>query len=205
MNPPRFEEAIQASAQALAGVGGVQSVVLFGSAARDSATEESDIDLFIDCPPEAQDAAWKALLTLDRRFRVEFSPIFYRPEERERFDKQFLESIVRHGRVLLGSLPMLTPSQLDLQPLRLVSYRTSRLNPRKRAQFLREVDGYKTRKRVGKKTYVVRKPGFLKEIGGWRVGRGAVVVPEESIEVFDELLRKFGATRTIIPIWSQRP
>ncbi len=86
-----------------------------------------------------------------------------------------------------------------------VSYRTGGLPPRKRARFLREVDGYATRKRVGKKTYVVRKPGFLREVGGWRVGRGAVVVPEESIEAFDELLRRYGATRHIVAIWSQRP
>ena len=205
MNPPKFEEAIRAAAQALAAVPDVRSVVLFGSAARGSATEESDIDLFIDCSRDAEDAAWKVILALDRRFQVEFSVIFYRPEERETFDKQFLESIVRQGRVLFGSLPLLTPAQLDLQPLRLVSYRTGKLSPRKRAQFLREVDGYETRKRVGRKTYVVRKPGFLKEVGGWRVGRGAVVVPEESIEPFDELLRRYGATRHIIAIWSQRP
>ena len=205
MNPPKLEEAIRAAARELAAVPDVRSVVLFGSAARGSATEESDIDLFIDCSRDAEDAAWKAILALDRRFHVEFSVIFYRPEEREAFDKQFLESIVRQGRVLFGSLPLLTPAQLDLQPLRLVSYRTGKLAPRKRAQFLREVDGYETRKRVGRKTYVVRKPGFLKEVGGWRVGRGAVVVPEESIEAFDELLRRYGATRHIIAIWSQRP
>ncbi len=205
MNPPRFEDAIRAAARDLAAVPGVRSVVLFGSAARESAAEESDIDLFIDCEPDAEDAAWKVLLALDRRFNVEFSVIFYRPEEREAFDKQFLESVVRQGRVLIGTLPVVTPAQLDLQPLRLVSYWTDRLEPRKRAQLLREIDGYETRKRVGKKTYVVRKPGFLKQGGGWRVGRGAVIVPEEKIEAFDELLRRYGAKRHIIPIWSQRP
>jgi predicted nucleotidyltransferase len=205
MNPPKFEEAIRAAARELAAVPGVRSVVLFGSAARGSATEESDIDLFIDCGRDPEDAARKVILALDRRFHVEFSVLFYRPEERDAFDKQFLESIVRQGRVLFGSLPPLTPAQLDLQPLRLVSYRTGSLSPRKRARFIREVDGYETRKRVGRKTYVVRKPGFLKEVGGWRVGRGAVVVPEESIEAFDELLRRYGAMRHIIAIWSQRP
>src|SRR5207249_1959107 len=142
-------------------VPGVRSAVLFGSAARGSATEESDIDIFIECNPDAEDPAWKVLLALDRRFDVEFSVIYYRPEERDAFDKQFLESIVRQGRVLFGGLPRVTPVELDLQPLRLVSYQTSRLSPRKRAQFLREIDGYRTQKRVGKKTYVVRKPGFL--------------------------------------------
>ena len=155
--------------------------------------------------PKPQDAVRKTLYGLSDRFGVAFSPVFYRDSERQLFDTQFLESIVRRGRVLFGNMPDLTPSQLDLQPLRLVSYQTGRLTPRKRAQFLREVDGYRTQKRVGSKTYVVRKPGFLKEAGGWRVGRGAVVVPEESIEAFDELLRRYGATRHIIPIWSQRP
>ena len=99
----------------------------------------------------------------------------------------------------------MTPVELDLQPLRLVSYQTGGLSPRKRAQFLREIDGYRTQKRVGKKTYVVRKPGFLAVVGGWRVGRGAVIVPEDKIEAFDEILRRYGANRHIIPIWSQRP
>ncbi len=190
MNPPRFQDAIRAAARDLAAVPGVRSVVLFGSAARGSALERSDIDLFIDCERDAEDAAWKVLLALDRQFDVEFSVIFYRPEEREAFDKQFLESIVRQGRALLGSLPIVTPAELDLQPLRLVSYWTDQLSPRKR---------------VGKKTYTVRKAGFLKEAGGWRVGRGAVIVPEEKIDAFDDLLRRYGAKRHIIPIWSQRP
>jgi len=205
MNPPRFEEAIRAAAQELAAVPGVRSAVLFGSAARGSATEESDIDIFIECNADAEDPAWRVLLALDRRFDVEFSVIYYRPEQRDAFDKQFLESIVRQGRVLFGSLPSVTPIELDLQPLRLVSYQTGRLSPRKRAQFLREIDGYRTQKRVGKKTYVVRKPGFLTDVGGWRVGRGAVIVPEDKIEAFDQILRRYGAQRHIIPIWSQRP
>jgi len=205
MNPLRFEEAIRAAARELAAVPGVRSAVLFGSAARGSATEESDIDIFIECNPDAEDPAWMVLLALDRQFDVEFSVIYYRPEERDAFDKQFLESIIRQGRVLFGALPSVTPVELDLQPLRLVSYQTDRLFPNKRAQFLREIDGYKTQKRVGKKTYVVRKPGFLTDVGGWRVGRGAVIVPEDKIEAFDEILRRYEAKRHIIPIWSQRP
>lgn len=205
MSPPRFEEAIREAARELAVVPGVRSAVLFGSAARGTAKKDSDIDLFIECDRDAEDAAWMALLALDRQFGVNFSVIYYRPEERDAFDKQFLESIVRQGRVLFGGLPNVTPAELDLQPLRLVSYRTGRLSPGTRARFLREIDGYETQKRVGRKTYVVRKPGFLKDVGGWRVGRGAVVVPEEKIEAFDEILRRHGAKRHIIPIWSQRP
>ena len=205
MNPPKISATVEAVRSQLNKIQGLRSLVLFGSVARGTAHEESDIDLLIDCEPEVRDRVRKTLYGLSDRLGVAFSPVFYDDSERHLFDTQFLESIVRHGRVLFGSMPGLTPSQLDLQPLRLVSYQTGRLSPRRRAQFLREVDGYRTQKRVGKKTYLVRKPGFLTEVGGWRVGRGAVVVPEESIEAFDELLRRYGATRHIVPIWCQRP
>ncbi len=205
MNPPRITEAVEAVRTQVASLPGVDSLVLFGSAARGTAGPESDIDLLIECAPGARDRVRKVLFQVADRLGVRFSPVFYRDPERHHFDTQFLESIVRQGRVLLGRLPALTPSQLDLQPLRLVSYRTGRLSARERARFLREVDGYETRKRVGRTTYVVRKPGFLTEAGGWRVGRGAVIVPEESIEAFDELLRRYNATRSIVAIWSQRP
>jgi len=205
MIPAKFTAAIEAVRAELQALPGIGSVILFGSVARGTAHEESDVDLMIVCDHDVRDRARKILYRVGDRFGVTFSPVFYRDSERQLFDTQFLESIVRQGRALFGSLPVLTPSQLDLQPLRLVSYRTGGLAPRKRVRFLREIDGYETRKRVGRKVYVVRKPGFLKQVGGWRVGRGAVVVPEESIEAFDEILRKHGVTRSIISIWSQRP
>jgi len=205
MNPPRFDRAIAEVRTRLKEVHGVRSLVLFGSAARGAATEESDIDLLIDCDESAEDQVRRVLYDVGRRMDVRFSPVFYRESIRRLFDKQFLESIFRKSQVLFGTMPTFTPSDLDLQPLRLVSYRTEKLSPRKRAQMLRIIDGYRTTKRVGKKRYVVEKPGFLKEVGGWRIGRGAVVVPEESIEAFDEILRRYGAQRHIIPIWCQRP
>ncbi len=205
MNPAKHGEAVGAAPHALGGIQGVRSVVLFGSSARGTAREESDIDLFIDCDRGAEEVVRKALHDLETRFGVDFSPIFYRDEERATFDTQFLESVLRHGRPLVGNLPTLTPSDLDLQPLRLVSYRTDRLSPRRRAQLLRVIDGYRTVKRVGNKRYVAGRRGFLRDAGGWRVGRGAVVIPEESVSAFDELLRRYRATRSMVPIWSQRP
>ena len=99
------EEAVRAVPSALSGIRGVRSVILFGSTARGTAREDSDVDLFIDCDRKAERAVWKVVLDLDSRFRVDFSPIFYRDEERGTFDTQFLESVLRHGRPLVGNLP----------------------------------------------------------------------------------------------------
>lgn len=205
MNPNRYEEAVEAAQDALVEMPAVRSVILFGSTARGTATEDSDIDLFIECDTKRERELERVLFHLGTRFDVVFTPVFYRRKELHRFDLQFLESIFRQGQVLKGEMPPLTPLDLDLQPLRLVSYHTQDLNPRKRAKLLREIDGYRTVKRVKGKRYVVEKKGFLAKTGGWRVGRGAIIVPEEKVEAFDQLLRHYGAKRHIIPIWSQRP
>jgi len=205
MNPPKHARAIEALREGLVGVRGVRSAILFGSSARGAATEESDVDVFLDCAEGARDEVRRLAYGISDRLGVPFSLVFYDEREREGFDSQFLDSILRHGRPLIGALPILSPRDLDLEPLRLVSYRTQALRPPERARFLRALDGYRTTKRVGRKRYVVEKPGILQELGGWRVGRGAVVVPEHALEAFDDLLRRFRVTRSMVPIWCQRP
>ncbi len=205
MNPPRHERAVAAVQNALKRLGGVRSVVLFGSAARGTAAEDSDIDLFIECSQRAEGPVRRLLYDLASQFDVPISPIFHRPGKYEGTDEQFLESVLRHGRVLRGALPRVTPAELDLQPLRLVSYETRGLDPRRRARLLRALDGYRTRKRVGRKRYEVEQTGLLERLGGWRVGRGAIVVPEDAVEALDALFRRYGAKRLMVPIWSQRP
>lgn len=205
MNPKVHEEALEEVRKGLSRSDSVRSAILFGSTARGTATGESDIDLLIECDETAEGEVDRFLFDLQRRFHVPIVPLFYRGDDWRRFDLQLLESIFRHGRVLLGKMPSLTPIELDLQPLRLVSYQTRDLSPRRKARFLRAIDGYRTVKRVNGKRYVVDKQGFLAEVGGWRVGRGAVLVPEEALEPFDALLKRHGVKRHIIPIWSQRP
>jgi len=205
MNPPRHERAIAAAGEALRRLAGVRSVVLFGSTARGTATEDSDIDLFIECTKRAEGRVRRLLHDLASQFDVPITPVFHRPGKYEGTDEQFLESVLRHGRVLRGALPRLTPAELDLQPLRLVSYETGGLDSRRRARLLRALDGYRTRKRVGRKRYETERAGLLQRLGGWRVGRGAIVVPEEAVEALDALLRRYGAKRVMVPIWSQRP
>ncbi len=205
MNPKKHEEAVEAVWKALSRIGGLRSAILFGSTARGTASDESDIDLLIECDEYKEHEVDRALYDLERRFHLRIVPLFYRGDDWRRFDLQLLESIFRHGRILLGRLPSLTPIDLDLQPLRLVSYQTRDLTPQRKARFLRVIDGYRTVKRVDGKRYVVEKGGFLAEVGGWRVGRGAIIVPEEALEPFDALLKRHGVKRHIIPIWSQRP
>jgi len=182
MNPTVHDRAIEAVRARLSGIRGVTSVVLFGSAARGSATPESDIDLLIRCDPRGEADARSAIHEVSDELHVRIAPLFYRPDDLPRFDSQFLESIARHGRALLGDPPRFAVSDLDLQPLRLISYRLRRQSPARRARLLRLLDGYRTEKRVGRKRYRSEGKGLLGAVGGWRLGRGAIVVPEEAVE-----------------------
>src|SRR3989475_7417109 len=65
MNPPRFHEAVKAAQDLLAKMPAVRSAILFGSTARGSATEDSDIDLFIECNAEGR-RRWRERCTASR-------------------------------------------------------------------------------------------------------------------------------------------
>lgn len=205
MNLAKHDGAVEAVREELAKVKGIWSVVLYGSVARGTATLESDIDLLVDCEGATEDEVRGILNRLADRLWHFLQPCLLSHAGAVAFDTQFLESILRHGQPLIGGLPALTPEELDLQPLRLVSCRTGGLSPRRRAVLLRILDGYRSEKEVRGKRYAVEKEGFLRRVGGWRVGRGAVAVPEEASGEMDAILRRFGATRSMVAIRCQRP
>jgi predicted nucleotidyltransferase len=205
MNPARHEAALGEITEAVRDMPGLQSTIVFGSVARGDATEESDLDLFLECDRGAEERIWRRLLDIGRRHDVPITPVFYRESERGGFDLQFLESIHRHGRVLLGRLPALTPGELDLRPMRLVSYWTPRLSARRRARLLRRLDGYHTAKQVGRRRYRSVQTGFLEGAGGWRVGRGALVVPEKAVRELEGIFQEFRVKRALVPVWIQGP
>src|SRR2546422_3027293 len=78
MNPPRFHEAVKAAQELLAKMPAVRSAILFGSTARGSATEDSDIDLFIECNAEREEEVARALYGIEGVFNVRFGPTFFR-------------------------------------------------------------------------------------------------------------------------------
>lgn len=200
-----FESAIGAVSRALRQIPGVRNVVLFGSLARGEGNDRSDMDLLVDCTPRAQMAVSEAMWPIRERYGVWGSPVFVSYRDLGRTDRQFLESILREGRPLIGGLPLLTPGDLKLRPMRMVSYWAERLSPRQRAKLLRELDGYVTHKRTGRSSYTSHRTGLIERSGGWRTGRGSLVVPEEAWPQLDQVLRRYGVKRTAVAIWAQQP
>lgn len=205
MNPPKIDRAIEAIKRVLSGEPQVQSAVLYGSCARGTAREDSDIDVLILVSDDAVDRLREALHGIESTFDVNVSPLLLRTDEIDRLDRQFLDSVLREGVPLAGPPPSVSLQDLQLHPIRIVSFDVSHLDPPEKMRLYRLLDGYATVRRRGRKRYERKVEGLLKEVGGWRIGRGAVVVPEAALPRLEEILSKVKAKRWTIAAWAQAP
>ncbi len=205
MNPPKTDRAIKALRGLLAREPTVRSAILFGSCARGTARDDSDIDVLVLVSGRRADRLHEAIHDIESAYDVNVSPVVLREEEIDRLDRQFLDSVLREGIPLAGPLPTATLRELGLRPIRVVSFDVSHLPPSDKMRLYRLLDGYATVKRRGRKRYDRKVDGFLKEVGGWRVGRGAVVVPEAALPRLEEILSRLKAKRWTIAAWAQTP
>lgn len=205
MNPPKIDRAIEALRGRLAREPVVQSAILYGSCARGTAREDSDIDVLVLVSGGRVERLREAIHDIESALDVNVSPIMLGVDEVSRLDRQFLDSVLRDGVPLVGELPAVSLQELRLRPIRVVSIDVSDLPPPEKMRLYRALDGYTTVKRRGRKRYERRVDGFLKDVGGWRVGRGAVVVPESALPRLEEILSRVKAKRWTIAAWAQVP
>jgi predicted nucleotidyltransferase len=205
MNPNRIDSAILAVQRTLPATL-VRAVVLFGSAARGEASEDSDIDLLV-LPKSRQTTrrVLKAIERVEKIHHVKISTLFSYSDSLADIDRQLLESVARQGKPLVGKLPVLGVKELDLEPVRLLSLSLKGVDQPSKVRLERELFGYKSRRKSRGKVYTSRKRGRLELLGGRRIGRSLVIVPEHSVGEVDRLLRRYGARRVLVPAWIQRP
>lgn len=205
MNPTRIDLAIHDVQRALL-ASRVQAAVLFGSAARNEAGENSDIDLLVlSRSPGATRRILNAIERVEREQNVKISTLISHSSSLSDIDRQLLETIVRQGRPLVGVLPDLGIHDLDLEPVRLLSLTLRGLDQRSKVRLERELFGYRSRRTYRQGVYWSRTPGRLVLLGGRRIGRALVIVPERAVGEVDRLIRRYGARRVFVPAWIQRP
>jgi predicted nucleotidyltransferase len=202
MNPPRIERAVDALRDLLGRHHAVDSAILFGSCARGVAREESDIDLLVLVSGKTRDLR-ERIHDIESTCDVDISPLILQTDEIAKLDRQFLDSVLREGIALAGRLPKVSLQDLQLRPIRVFSFDLSGIEPAEKMRLYRVLDGYSTTKRRGRKRYEYGVDGFLAEVGGRRIGRGAVVVPEKAVPRLEEILSKARVKRWTIAAWTQ--
>ncbi|MGI0055111.1 MAG: nucleotidyltransferase family protein [Thermoplasmata archaeon] len=205
MNPVEIDLAIK-EIQRTVPAASARAVVLFGSAARGEATPDSDIDLLI--LPRSRQATkriLKSIEVVELERKVKVSALISQSPSLSDIDRQLLESIVRHGKPLVGVVPDLGTRELELEPVRLLSLDLRGLDQRSKVRLERKLFGYASRRRYRGRVYTGRTRGQLELLGGRRIGRALVIVPEGAVREVDQLLRSHGARRVFVPAWIQRP
>jgi len=105
-----------------------------------------------------------------------------------------LESALREGKIYYANedvKKLLTPTH---RPYALITYSTANLNAKERVVFTQKLEGR------GKGRY--RYEGLVGELGGYKVGRGVMMIPMENLKAITEHLEKKGINYVIRHIWA---
>jgi len=182
-----------------------RSIILFGSAARGDADEQSDVDIFIDTPPEATSMISPAVDKALRRFGVAFGrkwaavginnpiKVMIGGLEEERW-KELKAEMASYGAVLYGRFEA---RQDGLAHFALFSYSLSKTPQKRKMRLLRSLFGYSTK--TGRKVY--RKAGLIEEIGGVKLGHNSLLVPVDKSVGVQKVFIAHGVTPEIREVW----
>jgi len=172
---------------------GTVSIVLFGSFSRGDYDEGSDIDLLV---------VFKDKKDLDR----DLSKIYEKTAKADLFfqvigltleelkNSPLLEAALREGKIYYAkqdAKKLLTPTH---KPYALVTYTTANLNAKERVIFTQKLEG----RRKGKYRY----NGLLHKIGGYKVGKGVVMVPLSNLKTLTKHFEKKEINYVIRYVWT---
>ena len=205
MNPPKFAACLEDVRAWAAGRKDVAGAIAYGSVARGTAGEESDLDLLVLAPRGRHEALARELFRLGARHDVTVSPYLVDRGELAGLDPQFVESVTRDGIALKG--PPLDPTvgRLGLRPHVLVTLYLDHLPQRTKVALSRELYGYRSSRRYKRARYESRSEGLLDRVGGRKLGRGTVLVPAKAWPDLDALIRRHKGKRWAFTVWVQRP
>jgi len=174
-------------------VEGVVGVVLFGSYSRGDFDEGSDIDLLI---------VFKDKKTLNKNQRAIYKTtsqtnLFIQAITltlNELKNSTLLESVKREGKAYYAKNELNELLKTTHKPYALITYTTTNLTPKERVALTQKLEGRHHNKYMYK--------GILQQIGGHKIGRGAIMIPIEKQKEITQYLEKMKADYMIRYIWT---
>ena len=175
---------IDAAVSVLTGMDSLQAIILFGSYAKGTETEKSDIDLLIvldlENPEQALPEVIERLSEIDRKGKI--SP---RVTNLTDYEPEFFLDVFRHGKILYGKA-VLNGKKAMLRPYRIVYYALAGLPASKKVLISKHIHGSEVL--AGSKRYLYK---GIKDMHGFEVlGRSAILVPEKDSEFFKGFLEE---------------
>jgi predicted nucleotidyltransferase len=179
----------------------IQTIILFGSVARGQAREESDVDICIILKNEQkQNTLQNQILQLEKKYDKNINIIFTNPQFTG-LDRHFIETILREGIILYGTLPAIPIQRLELEPYEIIKYDLSSLSHPEKMKIKRLLYGITTKKTYNGKTYENKQKGKVEEFGGIRIGIASILIPEKMSWQIEDLLKKYKISIRKITTW----
>ena len=174
----------------------IKSIILFGSAARDEATKESDIDIFIDVKKN-QKSLDKKVAQIENNFYMSREALLFKAKGIDnkiniiigKIDewKDLKKSIESTGISLY--IPY-TPTKIEGKKKAIIFWDKIK---RKRGAFLNKIYGFKVRDKKYK--------GFLEQFQGEKLGKSTILIPIEYREDILKIIKHYGVNAKIIEVY----
>jgi len=167
----------------------LEAVILFGSLARDSADERSDIDLLLIFNHPKPESFLQQVTHIIKEVNPhrEVRPVLTNLKD---YDKDFLQNVFREGKTLFGKI-VVSPDALGLRPYKIFSYTLVGKTPKEKQAIHRLIYGYQVKTTRKGKTYISKKDGLANRKDIKILGRGVIAVPEEEADSLEKSFKRF--------------
>ena len=183
----------------------IQATVLFGSYARKQNHSQSDIDIcMIITNQKSKNKISNQILGLEKKYNKNINILITTPTFKD-LDRQLVETILREGIVLYGTLPDISIKQLELEPYEIIKYDLSHLSQSEKMKIKRLLYGIKTKKKYKGKIYESKQKGIVEDFGGLRIGIASILIPEKLSWEVEDKLRQYDISLRKITIWLSKP
>ena len=184
----------------------IKEIILFGSVAKESFDKKSDIDLFFDIKDKKdEEEAEEKLKSILKSFevkaektwalkKIKFPIRFVVGSLKDETWRNLRDEIISSGILLYGQYKEM-PEKLNHNYL--FYYSLSNLSRKNKMRIIRKMFGYSLKRE--KKEY--EQEGFLKEIGGLKLGSNTILVPSQEALKIKKVFKDFKINYRIIESW----
>jgi len=174
-------------------IGGVIGILLFGSYARGDYDEGSDVDLLVIFRDKnAMKKGSKELYGVTSESDLFFQVVSLTFDELKK--SPLLETAKREGKIYFVNNDVKESFAEPHKAYALITFSTANLNPKERVMFTQKLEGR------GKGKY--RYDGLIDELGGYKVGRGVMMVPIGNLRSITQALEKKSVDYVIRYVWA---
>lgn len=200
------EPLIKEIKESMEGFKTIQAIAVFGSVARGQDRTNSDIDICVVLSKRVRSTERvisNFFLGLEKKYNRNIQLIIC-DKQFKGVERQFLETILREGEVIVGDVPPIAIQRLQLQPYAIIKYQMKGLSHSDKMRLARLLYGKKTKKTYKGKTYLSRKKGLLIELKGIRAGKSSILLPEKGSWTLEKRLSELGIKTKKVCAWLQK-